>query len=104
MSLKIVQAGVWTHDSTVERSVDIVALDYDWWYELAKADDQLEGGERPKVPDSDGFLYYVRFQRAGETDEPSCVDSDGHKTSVEAMNAAQEKVASRLIWSDASDA
>ena len=104
MSLKIVQIGVWTYDGTAERSVDIVALDYDWWYELAKADDQLEGGERPKAPDSDGSLYYVRFQRAGEPDKPTCVDSDGHNTSVEPMNAAQKKAASRIIWSDPSGA
>jgi hypothetical protein len=103
MTLKVVETGIWSYDNMVEMPVDIVALDYDWWYELAKADGQLEDGEKPVDPGNDGFLYYARFQRAGEPDEPTWVDSDGHKTSAEAMKAAQIKVAGKIVWSDSSD-
>jgi len=104
MSLKIVQTGIWFYDDTVEMPVDVVGLDYDWWYELAKADGQLDDGEVPEALGSDGFLYYARFQRAGERNEPTWVDSYGHKTTEEAMKAAQEKVVDRIVWSKARDA
>ena len=71
MSIKIVQTGSWLYDDTVEMPVDVVALDYDWWYELAKADGQLEESEVPEALGSDGFLYYARFQRSGERNEPT---------------------------------
>lgn len=100
MTLKIVRTGRWLYDGTVEQPVDIVAFDHDWWYELAKADGTLEDGEVAKPLGRDGVLYYARFQRAGEDQEPTWVDSDGYKTCEEAMQAAQEKVASPITWED----
>ena len=103
MALKIVQTGFWLYDGDVKTPVDIVALDYDWWYELAKADGQLDDGELPKSPDADGFLYYARFRNAGQLEEPTWVDSFGHTTSAKAMDAAQEKVVGPITWNDLTD-
>lgn len=100
MALKIVRTGRWLYDDGVERTVDIVALDYDWWHELAKADGTLEDGEVAEAPGMDGFLYYARFQRAGDDHEPTWVDSNGHKTCEEAMQSAEKKVVGRIIWKD----
>lgn len=30
MDIKIVKSGTWLYDGTVEKPVDIIALDYDW--------------------------------------------------------------------------
>lgn len=103
MALKIVQTGFWLYDGDVETPVDIVALNSDWWYELAKANGQLDEGELPKDSDSDGFLYYARFRNAGHLEEPTLVDSLGHTTSAEAMEAAQEKVVGPITWIDLTD-
>lgn len=79
MSIEILKRGVWLYDGSVEKSVDIISLSYDWWYSMAEADGMLEVGEEPESLNARGTLYYVRFQRAGETEEPTWVDSQGFK-------------------------
>jgi hypothetical protein len=96
--MKIVCSGTWIYDGTVERPVDVVALSFDWWYELAKADALLEEGETPLALGPDGVLYYARFQRAGDTSASTWVDTPGHQTLVAAMEAAELKVASGVAW------
>ena len=96
--MKIVRTGRWVYDGGVEKTVDIVALDYDWWYKLAKADGALEDGEVAKSLGRDGLLYYLRFQRAGEDKEPIWVDSGGYETCEKAMQAAQTKVDGPINW------
>jgi len=98
MALRIIKAGTWLYNNEVARPVDIIALDYDFWYELGKADEQLETGEEPEPLSPEGFLYYARFQRAGETSEPTWVDSPGRRTIDAAMNDAQEKVPRPISW------
>ena len=96
--MKIVCCGTWLYDGSVERPVDIVALNSDWWYELAKADDQLDEGEEPMPLGPDGTLYYARFQRAGEASLPTWVDTLGHQTLHAAMSAAELKVNGGITW------
>ena len=100
MALRIVRTGTWLYDGTVSKPVDIIALDFDWWHELAKADGQLEPDERPIEPDAQGWIYYVRFQGALNRSEPTEVDSFGHRTVEEAMSLAQAKVHGPIQWND----
>ena len=100
MTLRIVRTGTWLYDGTVARPVDIVALDFDWWYQLAEADGDLEPDEKPIEPDAQGWIYYVRFKRASDTSEPTWVDSFGDRTIEEAMSAAQAKVQAPIQWND----
>ena len=93
------RSGRWLYDGAAEQPVDIVGLDYDFWYEDGRADDRLEPGERPRPLGPDGLLYYVRFRRAGESDTPTWVDSAGYSTIEQAMSAAQEKSPSEITWS-----
>ena len=88
------------YDGRVEKPVDIIAFDYDWWYELAKADGTLDDGQVAASLGREGCLYYARFRRAGETIEPTWVDSDGHQTCREAMQAAEQKVGSPISWQE----
>ncbi len=98
MSLRIVRTGTWLYDGMVEKPVDIIALDYDWWYRLAFEDGQLEDGEEPTPPGSDGCLYYARFQRALDTSEATWVDSEGYQQLSDAVAAAENKVAGGIHW------
>jgi hypothetical protein len=98
MDTKIVKRGIWLYDGTVEKPVDIIALDYDWWYELAKADGMLEPDEDPEPLGKEGYIYYVRFKRALETEGPNWVDSCGHQELKEAIKAAEAKVSGGIKW------
>jgi hypothetical protein len=61
-------------------------------------DGTLEPDDEPRPLGDSGMLYYVRFQRAGERNEPTAVDSIGHETAAAAMADAQEKAPSRIRW------
>jgi hypothetical protein len=98
VTLRIVRSGTWLYDNAVAKPVDIIGLDYDWWYELAKADGGLEPGEVPEPLSHDGFLYYARFQRTGETSEPTWVDTFARQSIDAAMRDAQEKVPVSITW------
>ncbi len=99
MALQIVARGIWLYGGTVETPVDVVALDYDWHYELGKADGQLEPGEEPERADHAGLLYYARFRYALNLSEPTWVDSPACQTIEEAMQCAESKVVGGIRWS-----
>ena len=97
--MKIVRHGTWLYDNAVSLPVDIVSLNYDFWYELGKADDQLEPGEAPQPMNELGVLYYYRFRHAGEMTTPTWADSAGFPEIEQAMLAAQERSPSEITWS-----
>ncbi|CAM4298926.1 MULTISPECIES: hypothetical protein [Alteromonadales] len=99
MTLSIVESGIWFYANSIEKPVDIISLNYDWWFELAKADDQLEPDEKPEPLNQLGVLYYVRFKHATESDEPTWPDSVGCQTIEEAKKIAQSKSPSQIVWS-----
>lgn len=101
MALTIVRTGSWLYDRQVEMRVDVIALNYDWWYSLAEADNQLEEDEKPMLLGPDGVLYYVRFKDAGKEKEPTWPDSLGHRTLAEAMSYAEQKVVGGVRWNSA---
>jgi len=95
---RVVRTGTWLYDGIVERPVDVIALDFDWWYELSKADDMLESGEEPLPLGPEGVLYYVRFQRAGQPVLPTTVDTPGFASVNCALEAAEGKVRGGIRW------
>lgn len=99
--MRIVRSGRWLYDGLVDKPVDIVALDFDFWFEIGRADDALEPGETPVPLGPDGCLYYVRFVRAGQTTTPTWVDGVGHLTIEEGMAAAQLNVPTAIRWTGA---
>ncbi len=98
MTLRIVRSGTWLYDEIAPLPVDIVGLDYDFWYGIGEADGHLERTEEPTPLPPSGFLYYVRFRHAGETAEPTWVDSLGHPTPEHAMADAEKRVPSPISW------
>ena len=96
--MRIVRQGTWLYDSVARRPVDIVALDYDFWFSLGEADDRLGPGEQPQALGPDGCLYYVRFRRAGDPATPTWVDSGGFESVDEAMATAKAKSPAPISW------
>jgi hypothetical protein len=78
--------------------VRIVRLDFDFWYGIAEADDNLADGEAPAL-NPDGYLFYVRF-RPGQWSKssPFWPDSRGFQTLDEAKLHAGSKVPTEIRW------
>jgi hypothetical protein len=86
---------MWRYDDSVEKPVDIVALGFDFWHEIGRADDALDPEEMRRPLGPDGCLYYVRFARAGGRELPTWVDSQGETNLEAAMATAQSKLPHR---------
>jgi len=96
-----IREGTWLYDESVEKPVFLVKADFDFWYEIGKADGQLEENEKEEL-NEDGFLYYICF-RSDPNAEPGWLDSPGHKTEKEAMDWAQSKSPSPINWNPMSE-
>ncbi len=96
--MEIVRRGRWLYDNSVFEPVDIVTLNYDFWYALARASDQLEPDEVPRPLNGRGVLYYYRFRKAGDLSTPTWPDSSGFLEVEQAMLAAQESAPSSIEW------
>ena len=94
----VVAGGSWVYAGEVVKAVDIVGLNYDFWYELALADGRLEPGEAARPLGADGLLYYVRFRHAGRPVEATWPDSAGHDTIEAAQRAAESRVTGPISW------
>jgi hypothetical protein len=98
MIINIVQKGYWLYGSVAKTPVDVIAVDFDWWYDMAKEEETLELGEEPLAMGEEGFLYYVRFQKATQTTGPTWVDSSGHQKLEDAMAYAESKLEVEIKW------
>jgi hypothetical protein len=96
--LRIVRTGTWLYDGSVELPVDIIGLPFDFWYEIGRADGDLDADEVSTPLGDDGLLYYYRFRNPGSTVEPTWVDSVSFSTVAEAMAAAETKSATPVRW------
>ena len=86
------------YDGVAPVTVRVVMLDYDFWYDLGEADDDLEADETPQL-NTDGRLYYVRH-RPGWPEEERAFwpDSQGFSTLEEAVDAAESAVPGPIRW------
>lgn len=98
MQIQIQRRGRWLYGDTVFLPVDIVSLDFDFWYEIGKTDDRLEPGEEPGPFDEHGLMYYYRFRHAGEHTLPTWVDSPGRATIDESMHEAEDRAPTPIEW------
>jgi hypothetical protein len=96
--VRIVCTGQWLYDDSVAQPVDIVSLEYDFWYEIGRADGALDDGEEPVPLGPGGVLFYVRFSKAGSTDSPTWVDSGAYESIEEAQEDAQSRATSPIKW------
>jgi len=97
----VVRSGTWLYDESVPRPVYLVQLDYDFWYEVAKADGMLQPNEQADL-NADGVLYYVCF-RDVPPEPPIWVDSPGFASLELAAGHAQARVPSPITWASRAD-
>ena len=88
---KVVAEGVWIYGGTAEMPVAVISLEYDFWYEMAKADEQLEPDEEPTPLGPEGVLYYSCF---------TSVNSGGYPTIIQAKGDAQTRVQVPIAWGE----
>lgn len=93
--MKVVVKGTWLYDGAVSMPVEVVSLDYDFWYAIAEANQTLEPDEQPAL-NPDGCLFYLRFRPAQSHD--FWPDSPGFGTVEEAKIAAEERVPGPVTW------
>ncbi|UFS60407.1 hypothetical protein [Subtercola endophyticus] len=96
--MNIQRQGRWLYGAATYLPVDIVSLNYDFWYELAKADHQLEPDEHPTPLNAEGVLYYYRYRQAAKPSASVCPDSIGYTEIEDAMKAAEERSPSPIQW------
>jgi len=75
MHRQTVKRGRWLYDGAVHQPVAVVRLDYDFWYQIAAEDGELEPNETPHL-NADGVQYYVCF-RSDPDAYPGWVHSQG---------------------------
>jgi len=95
LSQKIVATGKWLYGGISEKPVYVIEQNYDYWFEMEKADGELEADEKPEL-NEDGLIYYVRFIPLG--DKPWGVSYGGQKTIEEAKAFAAVKVNGPIKW------
>ena len=96
---KIVRKGKWLYGGTAYLPVQIFAIDYDYYYEIAKADDQLKEGEQPELNEN-GEQYMIGWYEGPFSTFGS--REYGGLTLDEAITAAEDKVQQKIIWDDPS--
>jgi len=94
-----VRRGTWLYDNVLERSVRILRLNYDYWFDLAQTDGLLDDGEEARLNEH-GFLYYVRFGEDGESPFPM---SEGFTSCEDAMRWAENRAPCPILWNAQSD-
>jgi hypothetical protein len=95
--MKVIATGAWLYDGATRMPVEIVRLDYDFWYAVGESDGELEPGEEPCV-NPDGHLYYVRYRRV-RAEGSFWPDSIGYFSAEEAKQAAESQLPSPVTWS-----
>ena len=93
---KIIRSGTWLYDGMVPTDVHIVCQNYDYWYSLGQADNNLEPDEQPKR-NSDGVIYYVLFG-AVQDERPFGVRGSGFMSAEDAASWAATQVPSPIQW------
>ncbi|QAY59566.1 hypothetical protein ET475_05915 [Microbacterium protaetiae] len=92
--MRILRSGTWISEAGDIKPVDVVGLPYDYWYELADVNGELERGQTPTPFGPDRLLYYVRFAGAG-TKKPR-PDSVAFPTIDAAVAEAEATV--KITW------
>lgn len=94
---KILAEGTYLYDDAVYLPVLIIQSTFDFWYEVAKEEDDLGDGELPQLND-EGLIYYVVFDVNSIKDERFWPSDLGSPTLESAKEIAASKSPSSIIW------
>lgn len=93
---RVVVVGEWICAGTAPMPVYIVATDFGFWHELAKADDALDVDEEAVLND-DGHTFYVPFHGL-PANRPFWPDSEALDSLTAAKAAAESRLPSPVKW------
>ena len=93
---EVVARGTWLYDTTAPMPVLVIEADFDFWFEVAATNGELEVGETPQL-NSDGKAYYLRFKEL-DTQASFWPDGISYLTAEETRLAAQARVPSPVTW------
>lgn len=94
--VEVVVVGEWRYADTQTRQVVVLRTNYDFWYEIAKADGKLESDEQPSL-NADGFRYYLLYDTWPEGGQ-FWPDGIGSLTEQDAKEAAEKMLPSPVRW------
>lgn len=89
--------GTWLYDNLKEMPVSIWKLNYDCGYEIDVADELMEKGQKPEIPDG-GEWFMIRFDDTAKWTY-SGAEPFGGRTLDEAKKTAEDKLPSEVKWS-----
>lgn len=92
---ELVLRGKWLYDNSVYQPVQIFVIDYDYYYEIAKADEQLEPGEEPELNEK-GEMYMIKWNDKPDFNSYGTTEYGGF-TLEEAKKKVEAKV-SGVEW------
>lgn len=95
---RVVAEGSWQYHDDVWLPVRVVESNYDFWYEIGKAGDDLDPDEKPML-NAEGLAYYLVFQPDGPSEGSFWPDSLGFKSQDEARREAESLLPGPVDWS-----
>jgi hypothetical protein len=92
-----VMVGQWFYDNIIPKIVKIFALNYDYNYEIAKADDQLEELEKPELNEN-GEMFMIKWGNGSFSDKDLVTKEYGGLDLNSAINKAENIVHGKIEW------
>ena len=92
-----VKTGYWLYDKETPMTVKIFVLNYDYYYELAKADDMLDKDEKPEL-NKWGETYMIKWGGGDFFDNDLVTMYFGGLDLETAIKIAEDKITGLIIW------
>jgi hypothetical protein len=92
---KEIQRGKWLYDGRILKGVRILAINYDYWYDVEESDGFDMSAEEPELNDQ-GEMYMIEWMNASFTKMESF--SVGLLDLVETRELAQFIVKQSIYW------
>jgi hypothetical protein len=90
-----IQRGRWLYNGQILKGVRILAINYDYWYEVEEADGLDMSDEEPALNEQ-GEMYVIDWMNASFTQRESF--SVGHLDLAETLALAQSVVKQSIEW------
>ncbi|GJM60746.1 hypothetical protein [Persicobacter diffluens] len=94
---KEILSGSWLYDNLVKQTVQIFALNYDYYYEIAKADNQIEPNEKPELNEN-GESFMIKWGNGEFSVKDLCAKEYGGLDLDSAIEKAERKVQGKIDW------
>ena len=94
---RLILRGKWLYDNTSRMSVQIFAINYDYFYEMDKQDGFLKQGQKQEL-NQDGEIYVVVWHENNYFSFSGSVDFGG--LTLEDAKKSAERVVKKIEWTN----